>query len=466
MHAASRRLPLRTALPFSAPQIPIAAVGLVAAVYLPNYFAGHLALSMTAIGLVWMSVRLIDLPVDVVLAVLMDHTRSRFGRYRLWLVAGAPVSVIALYALFMAPPSMNTHEMFWWLFALALGLSILNLAHQAWAATLAPHYDERSRLFGWMNAIGIVGVLAAMAVLIAGPSFGLNSAASVRACGWFLIVATPLGVMSALIAAREFIPPDAPRRPKLGDYLEVLAKPDLLRLFFAQLALSLGPNWMSAIYLFFFTASRGFTTQQASILLGIYILFGIPGALLTAMLAGRIGKHRALMVTAAAFALALPMIMAAPRSDFWVIAPMMAFEGVVAAGFGMMIQAMLADVGDEIRLTQGRQQMSLVYSVNTLAAKLALAASIGMTFPLLEALGFNPREGAVNTPAALHNLDLAFLAGPMFFVLLGAACVIGWRLDGARHEEIRTKLATRDAELAIAEAALSSASISIGIKAP
>jgi GPH family glycoside/pentoside/hexuronide:cation symporter len=466
LQAASRRLPLRTALPFSAPNIPIAAIGLVAAVYLPNYFAGHLALSMTAIGLVWMSVRLIDLPADVVLAVLMDHTRSRFGRYRLWLVVGAPVAMIALYALFMAPRGMSTHEMFWWLFTLALGLSILSLAHQAWAATLAPRYDDRSRLFGLINAIGIVGVLAAMVVLIFGPSFGLDSAASVRACGWFLIVATPLGVISALVAAREFVPPDAPRRPALGDYLQVLVKPDLLRLFFAQLALSLGPNWMSSIYLFFFTASRGFTTQQASILLAIYIVFGIPGALLTARLAGRIGKHRALMVTAAAFALALPMIMVAPRGDFLLIAPMMAFEGVVAAGFGMMIQAMLADVGDEIRLTQGRQQMSLVYSVNTLAAKLALAASIGMTFPLLETLGFNPREGAVNTPAALHNLDLAFLAGPMIFVLLGAACVIGWRLDGARHEEIRGKLAARDAELVLAEAAVSTASISIGIKAP
>jgi len=466
LHAASRRLPLRTALPFSAPQIPIAAVGLVAAVYLPNYFAGHLALSMTAIGLVWMSVRLIDLPADVVLAVLMDHTRSRLGRYRLWLVAGAPVAMLALYALFMAPRSMNTDQMFWWLFALALGLSVLSLAHQAWAATLAPHYDERSRLFGLMNAVGIVGVLAAMTVLIAGPSFGLDAAASVRACGWFLIVATPLGVATALIAAREFVPPDAPRRPALGDYLQVLAKPDLLRLFFAQLALSLGPNWMSAIYLFFFTDSRGFTSQQASILLAIYIVFGIPGALLTALLAGRIGKHRALMVTAAAFALALPLILVPRRGDFLLIAPMMAFEGVVAAGFGMMIQAMLADVGDEIRLTQGRQQMSLVYSVNTLAAKLALAASIGMTFPLLQALGFDPREGAVNTAAALHNLDLAFLAGPVVFVLLGAGCVVGWRLDGVRHEEIREKLAARDAELASVEATLPPASISIGIKAP
>jgi glycoside/pentoside/hexuronide:cation symporter, GPH family len=464
--AASRRLPLRIALPFSAPTIPISAIGLVAAVYLPNYFASHLALSMTAIGLVWMSVRLVDLPADVVLAILMDHTRSRLGRYRPWLVAGAPVTMLALYALFMAPSDMTSGQMFWWLFVLALGISILSLAHQAWTAILAPHYDERSRLFGIINAVGVIGVLVAMAVLIAGPSLGLDSGASVRACGWVLILATPLGVASALIAAPEFVAPDAPSRPALRDFLAVLIKPDLIRLFFSQLALSLGPNWMSSIYLFFFTASRGFTSQQASILLAIYILANLPGALLTALIARRIGKHRALMVTAAAFSLALPALLLAPKGDLFVVAPMMAFEGVVAAGFNMMIQAMLADVGDEIRLSQGRQQMSLVYSVNTLASKLALAASIGMSFPLLQALGFNPHEGAVNTPAALHNLDLAFLAGPMVFVLLGAACVIGWRLDGARHEEIRAKLAARDAELAAVEEAVSTVSIPLGVKAP
>jgi Na+/melibiose symporter-like transporter len=419
---------------------------------------------MTAIGLVWMSVRLVDLPADVVIAVLMDHTRGRFGRYRPWLVAGAPVAMAALYALFMAPPTMTSNALFGWLFALALGISILSLAHQAWSATLAPQYDERSRLFGIINAVGVVGVLVAMAVLIAGPAFGLDSAASVRACGWVLIIATPLGVTAALIAAPEFVAPSAPKRAAFGDYLEVLVKPDLIRLFLSQLALSLGPNWMSSIYLFFFTASRGFTGQQASILLAVYILANLPGALLTAALARRIGKHRALMVTAVAFSAALPVLLLAPRGNMWVVAPMMAFEGIVAAGFGMMIQAMLADVGDEIRLSQGRQQMSLVYSVNTLAAKLALAASIGMTFPLLQALGFNPREGAANTAAALHNLDIAFLAGPMVFVLLGAACVIGWRLDGDRHEEIRARLAVRDAELAIAEETESTVSISIGIK--
>jgi len=443
-----RRLPLRVALTFSAPNIPIAALSVVVFVYLPPYFAGHLGAPLAAIGVVWMAVRLLDVPVDVFLALGMDRTRTLLGRYRVWLVGGAPILMLALYQLFMAPMGVTSAYLFWWLVVMYLGNSIVSLAHQAWAATLAPQYHERSRLFGVINVVGVVGVLAAMVILIGAPALGMTDAQAVRACGWFIIGLIPVCVALAALRTRERIPPNIARHQvSLRDYWEVLVKPDLLRLFTCQIAVTLGPGWMSAIYLFFFKDSRGFTTQQASILLAVYLLAGIPGAMLTAALARRIGKHRTLMVTTTAFSLGLLTVLILPKGNLAAFAPMMFFEGAWASGFGMMVQAMLADVGDEIRLRQGAQRMSLVYAVNTLAQKIAAAGAIGLTFPLLQAFGFNPADGAVNTPAAIHNLDLSFLLGPIVFVMLGGACVIGWRLDQTRHDEIRTKLDARDAAL-------------------
>jgi Na+/melibiose symporter-like transporter len=299
-----------------------------------------------------------------------------------------------------------------------------------------------------INAVGVVGIMIAMAVLIGGPAFHLTDAQSVQGAGWFIIASIPVCVALAAVTTREWIPRDAASEAvSLKDYIEVLAKPDLLRLFMVSVALTLGPGWMSAIYLFFFEASRGFTGQEAYILLAVYILAGIPGAFLTTALAKRIGKHRTLMVTTTAFSLGLFSIFVLPKADIAAFVPMMAIEGAFASGFGMMVQAMLADVGDEIRLHQGRQRMSLVFAVNTLAQKIAAAGAIGLTFPLLQALGFKPGEGAVNTPAAIHNLDMAFLIGPIVFVMLGGACVIGWRLNAARHDEIRAELQARDQEL-------------------
>jgi Na+/melibiose symporter-like transporter len=202
---------------------------------------------------------------------------------------------------------------------------------------------------------------------------------------------------------------------------------------------------MSGLYMFFFTQQHGYTVQQASLLLALYVIAGVPGALGAAALSRRISKHRTLMVATTGFSLGLFTILIVPKGNLpAAIAPML-WAGATAASFGLMIQAMLADVGDEVRLDQGKERISLIYALNGLAQKLAAAFSIGLSYPLLAALGFNPAEGAVNGPAAIDHLAWAFIAGPIVFVMLGGACVLGWRLDARRQAEIRQALEARQA---------------------
>jgi GPH family glycoside/pentoside/hexuronide:cation symporter len=233
---------------------------------------------------------------------------------------------------------------------------------------------------------------------------------------------------------------------RLRDYWSLIVKPDLLRLYLAQVCLTLGPGWMSALYVFFFTDSRGYTPGVASLLLLVYVLAGIVGAPMTARLAQRLGKHRTLMVTTTAYSLGLCMVMVIPKGNIPAALPVMFWCGFMAAGFDLMIRAMLADVGDEVRLEQGKERLSLIYALNSLAAKIAAAFAIGLTFPLLARLGYVAKEGVKNTPSAIHSLELAYIVGPIVFVMLGGACVAGWKLDAKRHAHIRDQLDRRDAD--------------------
>ena len=83
------RLSRRTLFAFAAPCIPLAAVGLPTVVYLPPYYAHELGLGLPAVGIIFLVVRLIDIPLDPVLGHLIDRTSGRFGRFRPWLAAGA-----------------------------------------------------------------------------------------------------------------------------------------------------------------------------------------------------------------------------------------------------------------------------------------------------------------------------------------------------------------------------------------
>jgi glycoside/pentoside/hexuronide:cation symporter, GPH family len=71
--------------------------------------------------------------------------------------------------------------------------------------------------------------------------------------------------------------------------------------------------------------------------------------------------------------------------------------------------------------------------------------SVLLSFAVLSWIGYQAKDGAANTPQAIHGLELVYLIGPVAFVMLGGACYIGYSLDAKRHGDIRAQLEERDA---------------------
>ncbi len=431
---------------FAATSLPISAVAIAVSVYLPRHYASHLGVDLAIVGAAFFLVRMIDIPIDGLLGWGMDKTRSAWGRYRLWTILGAPVLMAGIYFLFLPPQDASRTYLIVWLLIMYLGNSILTLSHVAWAATLAPHYNDRSRLFGVMTAIGVLGAAAILGIPIINEARGAADSGNVATMGWFIFLLTPLAVALVIWRTPEKIAPEvAGHSFRLRDYAALVARPSFARILLADLCLSLGPGWMSALYLFFFTDSRGFTTGQASILLAVYILAGFAGAPLMGRLATKISKHRAVMVATTGYSLTLISLMAIPKGNMLIGVIPLFVAGFLAAGFNVLTRAMTADVADEVRLEQGKERSGLLYAMTVMTTKIAGAFSIGLTFLVLDAVGYIAKEGAKNTPQAIHNLELAYLIGPVVFVMLGGACMIGYRLGAERHAEIRRQLDERDA---------------------
>ncbi|WP_374533100.1 MFS transporter [Phenylobacterium sp.] len=440
------RLPLSTALAFAGTSLPISAVAIAISVFLPRHYASHLGVDLAVVGAAFFLVRMIDIPIDGLLGWGMDKTRTAWGRYRVWTILGAPVLMAGIYFLFMPPTGVGRAYLIFWLLVMYLGNSILTLSHVAWAATLAPHYDDRSRLFGVITAIGVLGAAAILGIPIVNEARGAADSGNVATMGWLIFLLTPLAVALVIWRTPEKIAPEVPGHSfRLRDYAALIARPSFARILLADLCLSLGPGWMSALYLFFFTDSRGFTTGQASILLAVYILAGFAGAPLMGRLATKISKHRAVMVATTGYSLTLISLMAIPQGNMAIGVVPMFVAGFLAAGFNVLTRAMTADIADEVRLEQGRERSGLLYAMTVMTTKIAGAFSIGLTFFVLSRVGYIAKEGAANTPQAIHNLELAYLIGPIVFVMLGGACMIGYRLGAERHAEIRRQLDERDA---------------------
>jgi Na+/melibiose symporter-like transporter len=454
------RIPLRTLITFALPGLPLAGMVLVFGVYLPRFYVG-LGNDFLAVAGAIAIVRLIDIWLDPFLGVAMDRTRTPIGRYRPWLIAGAPIAMLGVYNLLMPGGKVGPGHLIVWMLVAYAGASMLNLGLAAWASILATDYNERSRVYGVTQGLAVLGAIGlALLPLFTRGAVVLGRAASMPAVAWILIIAVPAAVLVCTGFTPERIPSN-PQRPRfsLKDYAYAISRPSMLRIIAADLLLTLGPGTTAPLYVYFFHDAKGFGIAEVGYLLIFYIGAGVIGAPTWGRIARRIGKHRTVQIACVAYAVAQTTLMALPRvwpgHGLAEAAPTvlgMFAVGFCASAFLLLIRAMVADVVDEVRLERGQNLTSLLFSLVTSTTKLGLVITVVVVFPILKMVGYNGKEGAVNTAHAIFGLEMCYLFAPIILVFLGGAMFFGYSLDAKRHGAIREALEARDASLSVAAA--------------
>lgn len=441
------RMPLARLLAFATPTIPLAAMLMPVTAYLPNYYAKDLKVDLAELGWAFMVVRFFDLWFDPALGLLMDRTKSRWGRFRPWFVVGAPIAMLATYMLFMARPGIGGGYILLWLIVGFSGQSMSQLGHMAWAATIAPGYDERSRVYGWWQAMtvgGMIGILLMPPIIKFG--FGGDFADGVKAMGWFTIIALPLTTLLALASTGE--PPAKPHHepPRLGQILAMFRRPSVLRVLTADIAWGTALAVSGTLLFFFFDAVRGIDRGLAGLMLIAFFFGALAGAPLWRAVARRYGKHHAMMIGGLAWAVMQLSVMVSPNI-LWVGFLTMFLAGIPYAAGAIMLKAMMADVADEERLASGVDRTGLLFSLLTGSIKIGSMLAVGGSLFLLKEVGFVAELSGNNSPTALLTLQLMFCFGPGSLALLSAWIISGYRLDAGAHEDVRRRLAEKDAAM-------------------
>jgi Na+/melibiose symporter-like transporter len=433
---------------FCGPCLPLAALGLPLVVHLPTYYVRDIGLPLSVVGLAFVWVRLVDIFFDPLLGVLMDRSRTRLGHFRPWLLGAIPVLMAGGFMLFIqARPGVGQVYLWLWLLVTYLGFSMGSLSQQAWASVLSPDYHQRSRIYGWWQAGNVAGILL---ILLVPPvvEFVLQGTRvqGVQAMGWFIVLLTPLTIAFAVWRVGEPAPEGVRQSPRLKDYLGLLGNASIRRLMLADLLLGWAPGITGALFLFYFEQVKRVPEAQTNLLLLVYFVTAFLGAPVWSWLAVRIGKHRALAVNSLCVVASLLAVLLIPFTSFLVAALVMASVGLPYSGGALLLRAMLADVGDELRLETGVDRTGLLYSVLTGTTKVGYTLAT-VTFVVLSKIGFDPKA-VQNSEAAHAGLQALFVGAPSLLSLLAAGVILRYRLDANRHAEIRSALARQDASQA------------------
>ncbi len=441
---------------FALPCVPVAAMLMPVVVYLPNYYATDLGVSLGAIGLAFGIVRLFDLWLDPTLGFLIDRTNTRFGRFKPWLVAGLPIAVLAVWMLFMARPGIDGSYILVWLILGFLGQSMASMAHVTWAARLAPEYGQRARVFSWWQGFTVAGMLIVLAMPpLMKIGFGLDYGQGVRAMGWFVVLSLPVAILVALFSIHEPESPPNIRSTTWRDYADLLRRPSIMRLLASDILLGTGPVIAGTLFFFYFDAIRGWDRSEAGLLLLLYFIGALLGAPLWGRLGEAIGKHRALAIAAVAYAVAQVSVLIAPEGLAWGIVTMI-LAGLPYSAGPILLRAMMADLGDDERLRSGVDRSGLMFGLLSGAVKIGSAVAVFASVSALEFFGFKADLGAENAALALLVLSVSFAVVPALLAIAGAALIVGHTMDKAAHDTIRKALLVRDAEQSSRASALGS----------
>ncbi|MDB5467128.1 MAG: hypothetical protein JWQ46_1890 [Phenylobacterium sp.] len=441
----SDRIPLFHILALGMTGLPLSMILTTFGVFLPPFYV-TLGVSFAAVGAAVGIVRLFDVFIDPVVGMAMDQTRTPIGRYRPWLLCGAPILMFGLYKLFLpAGPVDQTYLITWLLFAY-VGNSILTLGVAAWGANVAAAYHERARVYGYTQGMAVIGITVLLLLgLITHGRIQPGKADSMGSIGLIMIIAVPIAVLfTTLFTPERKLSGITKTKFSFADYAVALKRPSMLRLIAADFVLTLGAGATGPIFLYFFHDAKGFSRGVTSTLLVFYIGAGLIGAPFWSWVAQKVSKHRAVQLGCVAYAVCQTVLMAIPAGLYLPTALGMFAVGFSASAFIPLVRSMVADISDEVRLDTGKDLSSVLYAMVTTTMKVGLAISVTIIFPILQFVGYDGHEGAVNTPQAIRGLEMCYLFAPIILVFLGGATLFGYGLDARRHGEIRSQLEARE----------------------
>lgn len=434
-----RDLTLRALAAYALPAIPFAVLTLPLYIVVPAFYAEDLGLPLAAVGQALLLVRIVDALADPAVGLLADRWRPAFGRRRLWFAAASLPTAIAAWMIFRPPEGAGVGYLLVWGSALSIAWTAALVPYSAWGAELSTSYAGRARVAAWRETAALVGTLVALSLQAVAPALAGGGQRSVLASYAILVgVGLPLFTLAAVALTPE--PADRSRaRLKLAEGLRAMrANAVFLRLLAAFFVNGLA-NGLPATLFLFFVAERLGAKDLAGPFLVVYFAAGIAGVPLWLAVARKTSKHRAwcfAMLLACAVFLFAPFLGPGDTVAFGVICVL---TGLGVGADLVLPPAIQADAIDVDTAASGDQRSGLYLAAWGLATKLALAAAVGIAFPLLAAAGFDPAAGE-KTEAGLTTL--AWLYGGLPVALKLVAIALMWRfpLDEASQRELTAKI--------------------------
>jgi len=412
---------------------------------LPALYTKEYGLSLTAVSLALLLLRLSDGVSDFAIGLMSDRTRSRWGRRKPWLFASIFLALPAAYGLFIPGKTASIWFFSACYFFFYLAWAMFEIPYTAWSAELARSYEDRSRLAlsrGLWSNLGLI-VLSLVPLLPFLPSSEMNFQ-TLHVMFWVVALAYPLGVIYAVVRVPAGKLAESSKPSSLLESVRaVRGNGPLIRFLLVAFLSDLGVGVMGALFFLFFDT---------------YLKIGASFSLifLTAIAASTISlkfweylvrrsSKRSLLVTGLAGATLQGLLIYVLNPGPFAL-PMyvvyMSFFYALSVGRDMALYSIIGDIVDFDTLKTGGNRSGQFTSVWMVLRKFAYAVAPAFAFFIAGAAGYDPAS-SYNDPAAIFGLKAANGYIPALFMLVATLLAMNFPISAKRHRTIRRRLEQR-----------------------
>ncbi|HTT55476.1 MAG TPA: glycoside-pentoside-hexuronide (GPH):cation symporter, partial [Opitutaceae bacterium] len=402
-------------------------------------------------------IRLWDAFADPLMGVIADRTRSRWGKFRPYLLWGALPYGVCGYLIFANPTLGATGKLVYAYVTYSLMLlayTAINVPYSSLLGVISPSSRTRT-VASSFRFVGAFGGAFLISTLVKPLAAVLGGGSEVRGYQHTMAIFAALSVVMFLVcfaATRERVTPPRGQRTNVAGELRELGRnwpwvTMLLTAIFSTTFIVL----RSASTLFYFkyvVADDGQPVlfhfmDRATVFLSSNGACQMLGCVALGFVARRSDKRRLAIVLTAITGLCYASFFVLPAHAFGLQLAVNAVGSLCMGPTSALVWAMYADVADYGEWKFGRRSTALVYSASLFALKTGTMVG-GVLLPLfLDWFGFV--RDVAQTPRALLGISLAFSLGPGLFAGLKVAALWLYPLTQTKVDEIEQALAERRA---------------------
>ena len=440
--------------------------------FLPFFYSNVFGLSLADAGVLMLVTRIWDAVSDPMMGIIADRTKTRWGKYRPYLLFFALPFAICGVLLFTTPENGKT---LWAYVTYILMMTVytgINVPYGAMLNTMTADSDEKSVLSSYRMFFAYGGSFIALfaweplcnmfdkARVVTEGASGL-AAISTDPAAWskaMMVIAAFCCVLFILcfLMTREHVKSES--TVSVGQDLKLLLrnKPWWL-LIGAALASNLFNTVRGTTTAYFFSdyilktvdmAPQWAFLVSAGIFLSVGEIANMVGVVLAVPMSKHLGKKSTYIISMAALiglSIAFFFLPATAGGYF----AMLAFQIIISTFTGVispLVWSMYADAADYSELKDGTASTGLIFSSASMAQKFGGAVGGAAVMWLLAAFGYDTTAGVVQTETAILGLRVLMSWIPALVAALAIVVVWFYPLTKQKMEGVQAELAAKRAE--------------------